>query len=548
MLTPPRPELRTPTVARFAAWALAGLIGVAILAVAASAFAQDAPSLLDAPPQTDIVAPAQRTVVLLRTVVGLLVLLTLAYLGGHRRVHALEERLGLTQVVTAGVPFVVLGAVARHPAIGVLTNDVLAELGPLLRFSLGWLGFLAGFRFDLGVAGERSRRTSYLALDHIDLGHVQVDRMSGPHERLSSPQERASSPHERASAPQPRVSSLPLRLHMPQARSMFTLAAGRAAIAFVVIAAAMALALFAIAGFDVRLLTAPTFYRDAALFGIVGALASGTPRPADPHGHEGRTRIVVLRRVQDIVGVVGLLLVTSYFRSNDGVTFWQLPGTAWVLLALGLGTAVGFVAYVVLARAKNADAEAMVLLLGSVAFAAGIAGYLRLSPLVVCFIAGLIVANLPSGRQRTTLAVLERVERPIYLLFLVVAGALWDLPGAAGWLLMIAFIVMRLSGQSLGLAWARRNGMDAPGMRSALESPMGALSIAVVISAMVLFSGGALPLLMTSVLGGVLAGELMSQIAARVRTRGEAPDASGVEPAPARPPSDPARDSLESAP
>jgi hypothetical protein len=281
----------------------------------------------------------------------------------------------------------------------------------------------------------------------------------------------------------------------------------------------------------------------------VGALASGTPRPEAPHE---RTRLVVLRRVQDIVGVVGLLLIAAYFRSSDGVTFWQLPGTAWLLLAIGLGTTIGFVAYAVLARAKNADAEAMVLLLGTVAFSAGIAGYLRLSPLVVCFLAGLIVANLPAGRQRTTLAVLERVERPIYLVFLVVAGALWDVPSAAGWLLMIAFVVMRLLGQSLGLAWARRNGMEASETRSALESPMGALSIAVVISAQVLFSGGALPLLMTSVLGGVLAGELLSQISSRVRGRDAAPPAAPAEGlGPPRPPAasgDPVRESMESLP
>jgi hypothetical protein len=188
-----------------------------------------------------------------------------------------------------------------------------------------------------------------------------------------------------------------------------------------------------------------------------------------------------------------------------------------VLLALGLGTAVGFIAYAVLARAKNADAEAMVLLLGSVAFASGLAGYLRLSPLVVCFLAGLIVANLPGGRQRTTLAVLERVERPIYLLFLVVAGSLWTSPSAAGWLLMIAFVVMRLAGQSAGLAWARRNGLDPSDFHSPLESPMGALSIAVVVSAQVLFAGGALPWITTSVLGGVLIGEILSQVSARVR-------------------------------
>ena len=446
--------------------------------------------------------------------------------------QALEERLGLSQAVAAGLPFIALGAIARHPSVGVLTDDVLSELGPLLRFALGWLGFLAGFRFDFGAAGERTRDV----------------RRSLPH----APRDHADPPE--AHHPE-RLSILPLRLRAPHTLSMFTLATGRAAIAFIVTGAAMAIALFAIEGFRVDLFGDPTFYRDAALFGIAGALASGAPRPSAEHAEvahfeAARTRAVVLRRVQDVVGVVGLLLVTSYFRTHDGVVFWQLPGTAWLLLALGLGTAIGFVAYAVLARAKNADADAMVLLLGSVAFAAGIAGYLRLSPLVVCFLAGLIVANLPGGRQRTTLVVLERLERPIYLLFLVVAGALARGNLVAGWLLMVAFVVMRLAGQTLGLAWARRNGADPHDTQSALESPMGALSIAVVVSAQVRFAGGALQLLTTAVLGGVLIGEILSQIAARVRTRqarAPAPVVGNDEGGePRSEPSEPARKPMES--
>jgi hypothetical protein len=106
-------------------------------------------------------------------------------------------------------------------------------------------------------------------------------------------------------------------------------------------------------------------------------------------------------------------------------------------------------------------------------------------------------------------------------------------PSVAGWLLMVAFVVMRLAGQSAGLAWARRNGADPGDAQSPLESPMGALSIAVVISAQVRFTGGALPWITTSVLGGVLIGEILSQISARVRT-GHTP----VPPPPARPSSD----------
>ena len=60
-----------------------------------------------------------------------------------------KARLGIAQVITAGFPFVVLGVLARSPDVGILSDAVLVEISPLLRLGLGWLGFVAGFRFDV---------------------------------------------------------------------------------------------------------------------------------------------------------------------------------------------------------------------------------------------------------------------------------------------------------------------------------------------------------------------------------------------------------------
>jgi hypothetical protein len=99
-------------------------------------------------PTTPALPPAERPRAVIKTIVGLLALLVLAYLGGDRRVLQWEERLGVSQVITAGFPFVLLGMLARLPQLGILTDAVLTEIGPLLRLGLGWIGFVAGFRFD----------------------------------------------------------------------------------------------------------------------------------------------------------------------------------------------------------------------------------------------------------------------------------------------------------------------------------------------------------------------------------------------------------------
>src|SRR3954465_15227309 len=87
---------------------------------------------------------SQSTWVAIKAIGGIVGLLVLAYLGGHRRVVRFQEQLGISGVITAGFPFVFLGAIAALPSVGVLTPDVLDNFSGILHFGLGWLGFLIG--------------------------------------------------------------------------------------------------------------------------------------------------------------------------------------------------------------------------------------------------------------------------------------------------------------------------------------------------------------------------------------------------------------------
>ncbi|HET9988861.1 MAG TPA: hypothetical protein VFQ65_10075, partial [Kofleriaceae bacterium] len=72
----------------------------------------------------------------IKVIGGLVALLVLAYLGGNRRVVRFQEQLGITGVITAGFPFVALGALASLPQVGILNHEVLAKLRPILHFGL----------------------------------------------------------------------------------------------------------------------------------------------------------------------------------------------------------------------------------------------------------------------------------------------------------------------------------------------------------------------------------------------------------------------------
>jgi hypothetical protein len=211
--------------------------------------------------------PGEGRWILVRAVLGLTFVVALAFAAAHPGVERLEQRLGIAQLVTAGVPFLLLGIAARHPAVGVLDDRVLVHLGPVLRIALGWIGFSVGFRLD-------ARRL------------VNVD--------------------ERAVASAALFSILP----------------------FATVLAATGVVL---AGGSAELATAlrdRVFLRDALVLGAAASMAAATlPRllrsPASP---AARARFGTIVRLEELAGVAGLALVAAYFRPRDLAVEWQIPG------------------------------------------------------------------------------------------------------------------------------------------------------------------------------------------------------------------------------
>lgn len=403
----------------------------------------------------------------IRALLGLLVLLVLAFLGGHPKVQSWERALGVSQVITAGFPFVLLGLLAGSSRVGVLNDKVLDFIDPLLRFGLGWIGLTIGFRID-GRLLFRSQKVTRLLTARVSLS-------------------------------------------------------------FLCIVASSAVVLLEASGFTRQSLFGLTFLRDAVILGSAGALTSlFTPQLLSASGCDNESIRTVGRlvRLQELVGVIGLLFVAAYFRPSGGHVLWVLPGSAWLLLTLGLGTAVGLLMYAVLQRDPTNVGEAMVLLLGSVAFSGGMAASLRLSPVVVCFVAGTLLANFPGEYKQRVRDTLRRLERPIYLLFLLVVGAQWQVSDRRGWLLMGVFVLARLLGNWLGTRVALRAmhvPLALPAQRALSISPMGALSIAIVVNAQLLYPESISSALVTAIVGGAIATEIIVQLLTRLTGSNGAP-------------------------
>lgn len=392
---------------------------------------------------------------IIKVILGLIFLTALAWFAGRPRVQQLERRLGVAQLVTAGFPFVALGMIARSPSVGILTDSVLVELSPLLHLGLGWIGFNIGFRFDARL------------LDTLPEGTA--------------------------------------------AKVAFS-----TGVPFLTVVAASALVLLGEAGW-VASLRDPGFLRDAIILGSAGAITARAAARIITGGGPREAQVLQIVRLEELAGIAGLTLLGAYFRPQDETVTWRLPGTAWIFITLGLGAAIGIVAYAIL-RPKATKSESLVLLLGTVAFAAGLASNLLLSPIVVCFVAGVLLVNFPGTYKERVAATLAQLERPIYLLFLTVVGAIWSVGDWRGWVLMVVFLIARFGGSLVGvkLGWSQGELALSREERIVLAAaPMGQLSIAIVVNALLLFPQGTVPLIVTAVIGSAIVTEVTVQLLVR---------------------------------
>jgi hypothetical protein len=406
--------------------------------------------------ETRSIPAEDRPGTVIKTIVGLLLLMFLAYLGGHKQVLEWERRLGIAQVITAGLPFIVLGMIARMPSVGILTDPVLTELSPVLRIGLSSVGFVAGFRFNANKFHGLPKGTASVTALVTLLPAATVVGATAPLLLLLSSQ---------------------------------TLSAS---------------------------LQDPVFIRDALILATCGAMtARSAVRWLDAQGQDGLAGRII--RLEELAGVLGIAFIASFFRPADLESGWQIPYVAWFLITIGLGATLGIIFYSILQWTPRGP-DFLAMTLGAISFAAGAAGYLHLSSVAVAFIAGVMLANFPGTFQPRLLQMLKRLERPIYLVSLFVIGALWQVDDWRGWALMPVFMASRLFGKWLAATVAgRRANMPVTAVESRVLaiSPIGTLAIAIVVNAQLLYPGGSISLIVSAVIGGGVLTEAFVQLASR---------------------------------
>lgn len=165
---------------------------------------------------------------------------------------------------------------------------------------------------------------------------------------------------------------------------------------------------------------------------------------------ESAQLVLEVTRIDQLAALAVLAFVAIMFRPDRTITLWYLPRSGWFLMTLGLGALLGIVISLLVRKVED-EKEQLALLMGAVALASGMAGYLALAVPVVCALAGAVLINFPmAGRERVA-TTLREVERPLYLLFLFILGAAWRPDEWQGWVLGLVFAVSRGYGKIVGV-------------------------------------------------------------------------------------------------
>jgi len=342
--------------------------------------------------------------------------------------------------------------------VGVLTPDVREDLQPAFEFGLGWIGFVVGIQLDVHRLDRLPRR----------LGSVIVAEAIVP------------------------------------------------MIIAVVFGAAFFAAMTELLVLDRGIL------RDAM---ILGACAAPTATVATVFwarrvGERGARLLYEVTLIDEVVALILLGVCMIWFRKNDGGAS-LLPGSAWLLISAGLGVVLGVLTYG-LVRGAASHREEAALLIGAVALSAGMAQQLGLSVPVVCAIAGALLTNLPLRDKRGLRATLEEVERPLYLVFLLVVGAMWRPSEWQGWALAPVFVLARILGKYLGTQLSLRIGPDGlppPKEATLALMPQSPSAVVLIVAATTLYGLGEerIRWVMTAIIvGGVLTNLVLRVLAGRL--------------------------------
>jgi len=213
-------------------------------------------------------------------------------------------------------------------------------------------------------------------------------------------------------------------------------------------------------------------------------------------------------RLGDLVSIFAFGTVFCVFHTGATATSEPPNPSDWFLITVGIGIALGALFSVFLDR-QGTENERFVALVGIITFASGAAFFLNLSVLLVNLVLGVVLVNTHQSGDgiRDTLA---GTSRPISLLLLVFAGALWrPVPLLPAILATAGIIGVRVAGKSLACWLASLGTPLRPDLARGLLA-QGDVAVAMALSFRLVYEGPAVDLAYTAVLASAVIKEFIA--------------------------------------
>jgi hypothetical protein len=384
----------------------------------------------------------------LKVTIGVALLLIIALIGYRQTFTRLRLPAGARLIFLTGTEFILVGIALGDELIGLLDEPTIRSLTPLFSMGLGALGLIFGIQLDLRQILRFPAR--YLLLATIQAAFTML------------------------------VVFVPFYFLLEE---LFGNEGPATRLAAVVLAATAACT----AQTSLALIDREFALRGARLMGLLRYISS----------------------FDAMVGLVALGLAFCLMHTRPVIGFEAGIGLQWFFLSLSLGVVMGFLLHL-LTQLRCSEEELLIFVVGMVLFSSGVALYFKLSPLFINAIMGLLLANLPGPKDRI-FRLLVVLEKPFYIVFLILAGAIWR-PGSA-WVLPLAalYLGLRFAGKvSGGYLAARAETVDSrppPTLGLGLIS-QGGMAIAMVMNYYQLSSDPITDVVVTTVLIAVIVSEL----------------------------------------
>jgi len=399
----------------------------------------------------------------LKVTIGVALLLVIALIGYRRTFVRLRLPSGARLVFLTGTEFVLVGVALGDQLIGLLDEQTIRSLTPLFSLGLGIVGLIFGIQLEVGKLLRFPSR--YFPMAVIQAAFTML------------------------------VVSWPCYLVL---RDRFGGDDRSVLLASVVLGATAACT----AQTALAMISREFKLRGAPVLGLLRYISS----------------------IDAVVGLVALGFGLCLMQTRPVVGLDLGIGFQWFVLSLAIGTVMGFLLHL-LTQVRCSEEELLIFVVGMVAFSSGVALYLELSPLFINATMGLLAANLPGSKNRI-FNLLAQLEKPFYIVFLVLAGAVWQ-PGSP-WALLLAalYLGLRLFGKVFGGYLAARMAEEEsrPPLRLGLGLvSQGGIAVAMVMNYYQLSSAEVTSAVVTTVLMAVILNELASPSLARgvLREAGE---------------------------